>query len=86
MINNNWLTWILVGMLRTYNLTKEFLRYEFNKKLLNNITLFRVISTITWTQPIYIYIYIYNYFLYIDYEKGECETQITDMRHHKRHH
>ena len=48
-------------MLRTYkiyNSTVRFLKYEFNNKLLDGITLFRVTLYITWTQ--YIYIYIYN--------------------------
>ena len=46
-------------MLRTYkiyNSTVRFLKYEFNNKLLDGITLFRVTLYITWTQ----YIYIYN--------------------------
>ena len=50
-------------MLRTYkiyNSTARFLKYEFNNKLLDGITLFRVTLYITWTQYIYIYIYIYN--------------------------
>ena len=32
-----------------------FLKYEFNNKLLDSVTLFRVTSGITWTQLIYIY-------------------------------
>ena len=46
-------------MLRTYkiyNSTVRFLKYEFNNKLLDGITLFRVTLYITWTQ----YMYIYN--------------------------
>ena len=46
-------------MLRTYkiyNSTVKFLKYEFNNKLLDGITLFRVTLYITWTQYIYIYI------------------------------
>ena len=38
MINNNWLTWILVCMLRTYDLTVEYFKYEFKNKLLGDIT------------------------------------------------
>ena len=50
MINNNWLTWILVSMLKTYrkfNLTMEFLKYEFNNKLLSGVTLLRIIPGVT---------------------------------------
>ena len=57
-VNNNQLTWKLVWMLRTYrtcNLTMEFSKYEFYKKLLSDITLFRVTLGVTWTQS-YIYI------------------------------
>ena len=57
-VNNNQLTWKLVWMLRTYrtcNLTMEFSKYEFYKKLLSDITLFRVTLCVTWTQS-YIYI------------------------------
>ena len=38
MVNNNWLVWILVCMLRTYktyNPTVKILKYEFNNKLLS---------------------------------------------------
>ena len=63
MVNNNWLTLILVCMLRTYrtyNSTVKFLKYEFNNKLLGGVTLFRVIPGVTWTQfNIFTYIYIY---------------------------
>ena len=37
-----------------------FSKYEFNNKLLGGVTLLRVISGVTWTQP-YLYIYIYIY-------------------------
>ena len=50
MVNNNWLAWILVCMLRTYkthNSIVEFLKYEFNKKLLNGVTLLRVTLDVT---------------------------------------
>ena len=52
-VNNNWLTWILVCMLRKYrtcNSTAEFLKYEFNDKLLDDVILLRVIPSVTWTQ------------------------------------
>ena len=42
MINKNWLALILVCMLRTYrtcNSTVEFLKYEFNNKLLDDVKL-----------------------------------------------
>ena len=62
MVNNNWLTLILVCMLRTYrtyNSTVKILKYEFNNKLLGCVTLFRVIPGVTWTQSnIYINIYV----------------------------
>ena len=65
MVNNNWLTLILVCMLRTYrtyNSIVKILKYEFNNKLLGGVTLFRVIPGVTWTQSnIYKYIYIYIY-------------------------
>ena len=34
----------------------RFLKYEFYNKLLGGVTLLRVTSCVTWTQPIYIYI------------------------------
>ena len=60
MVNYIWLTWNLACMLRTYkicNSTVGFLKYEFNNKLLSGVTLLRVTSCVTWTQP-YIYIYV----------------------------
>ena len=66
-VNNNWLTWILVCMLRKYttcNSMTEFLKYEFNNNLFGSVTLFRVIPGVTWIQFnifTYIYIYIYMY-------------------------
>ena len=42
MINNICLVWKLVYMLRTYktcNLTVRFLKYKFNNKLLDDVTL-----------------------------------------------
>ena len=63
-VNNIWLTWKLIRMLKTYktcNSTVGFSKYEFYNKLLDDITLLRVTSGVTWTQP-YIYIsYIYIY-------------------------
>ena len=53
-INNNWLTWILVCMLRKYttcNSMAEFLKYEFNNKLLDGVILLKIIPCVTWTQP-----------------------------------
>ena len=54
MVNNTWLAWKLACMLRTYrtcNPTVEFTKYEFNNKLLGGVTFFRVLSSVTWTQP-----------------------------------
>ena len=60
MKNYIWLTWKLACMLKTYktcNPMVRFLKYEFNNKLLGSVTLLRsVISSVTWTQHIYIYI------------------------------
>ena len=36
---------------RTYNPMVGFWKYEFNNKLLGGVTIFRVTSSITWTQP-----------------------------------
>ena len=44
---------------RTCNSTVVFSKYEFNNKLLDGVTLLKIILGITWIQP-YIYIYIYN--------------------------
>ena len=51
----------MVCILKTYrkcNSTVRFSKYEFNNKLLSDVTLLRVILGVTWTQPIYIYIYM----------------------------
>ena len=51
MVNYIWLAWNLAYMLRiykTYNSTVEFSKYKFNNKLLSVVTLFRVISGVTW--------------------------------------
>ena len=55
MVNNNWVAWILVCKLRTYNPTVKFLKYEFNNTLLGDVTLFRITPGKTWTQS-YIYV------------------------------
>ena len=51
------LTWKLASVLRTYrtcNPTVEFSKYEFNNKLLGDVTLLRITLSVTWIQP-YIY-------------------------------
>ena len=53
MVNNNWLAWILVCMLRTdrtYNSTIEFVKYEFNNKLLGGVTLLKATPSVICTQ------------------------------------
>ena len=53
MANYIWLTWKLAYMLRTYrvcNPTVGFSKYEFNNKLLGNVTFFRITLSVTWTQ------------------------------------
>ena len=63
MVNYIRLAWKLVCMLKTYRTCNSiigFSKYEFNSKLLGGVTLLRVISGVTWTQP-YLYIYIYIY-------------------------
>ena len=52
MVNYIRLTWKLARMLRTYrkcNPTVGFLKYEFNNKLLVDVTVFRVKLVVTWT-------------------------------------
>ena len=54
MVNYIWLTWklaCLLGLYRTCNQTVEFSKYEFNNKLLGDVTFFRVTLDVTWTQP-----------------------------------
>ena len=54
MVNYIRLAWNLALMLRPYrtcNPTVEFSKYEFNNKLLNDITYFNVTSGVTSTQP-----------------------------------
>ena len=55
MVKSIQLTWKLALMLKTYNSTVKFSKYELYNKLLGGVTLFRVILGVTWTQPIYIY-------------------------------
>ena len=45
MVNNIQLAWLL----RTYNSTLEFSKYEFYIKLLGGVTLLRVTPSVTWT-------------------------------------
>ena len=57
MINYIRLAWKLACKLRSYrtcNPMVEFLKYEFNNKLLSGVTLIRVTLDVTWTQLIYI--------------------------------
>ena len=46
MVNNIQVTWMLRSY-RTYNLMVRFSKYEFYNKLLNNVTLLRVILNVT---------------------------------------
>ena len=49
MVNNIRLAWKLACMLSTYricNLTVKFIKYEFNNKLLDDVTLLRVTPTL----------------------------------------
>ena len=41
----------ILRLYRTCNPTVGFLKYEFNNKLLDCVTFFRVTSGVTWTQP-----------------------------------
>ena len=41
----------LACMLRTYNPVVGLSKYEYNNKLLSGVTLFRITSGVTWTQP-----------------------------------
>ena len=59
MVNNNWVAWILVCKLRTYNLTVKFLKYEFNNTLLGDVILFKIKPGKTWIQP-YIYMCVWR--------------------------
>ena len=51
-VNNIRLAWKLTCMLSTYktcNLIVEFLKYEFNNKLLSGVILLRITLGVTWT-------------------------------------
>ena len=53
MVNYILLEWKLACMLRTYrtyNPMVGFSKYEFNNKLLGDVTFFRVTSRVTWTK------------------------------------
>ena len=69
MVNNIWLIWKLVCMLRTYrtcNPTVRFSKDQFNNKLLGDVTLLRVTPSVIWTYLIYTYIHTYIYiYIYI---------------------
>ena len=54
MINYTRFAWKLACMLRTYrkcNPVVGLSKYEFYNKLLSDVTFFRIISGVTWTQP-----------------------------------
>ena len=54
MVNDIRLAWKLTCMLRTYRKWDPmvgFSKYEFNNKLLVNVTVFRITSDVTETQP-----------------------------------
>ena len=54
MLKKVWLIWKLICMFRTYrtcNSIVEFSKYKFINKLLGGVTLLRVTSGVTWTQP-----------------------------------
>ena len=48
-VNYFWLAWMLRPY-RTCNLMVGFLKYKFNNKLLDGITFFRVMSSVTQTK------------------------------------
>ena len=54
MVNYIQLSWQLACMLRTYRTCNPmigFPKYEFNNKLLDDVTFFRVTLSVTKTQP-----------------------------------
>ena len=54
MLNYIQVGWNLACMLRTYRTCHTmvgFSKYEFNNKLLGDVTFFRVTLSVTWTQP-----------------------------------
>ena len=60
MVKNNWLTWILICMFRTYrtcNSTMKFLIYEFNNKLLGGVIFLRVTFGVTLNNIIQLNIF-----------------------------
>ena len=67
-VNNIQLTWNLVRILKAYktcNSTIRSSKYEFYNKLLTAVTLLKVKSGETWTQPIYIYnVYVTNAYFF----------------------
>ena len=61
MVNYIRLVWKKACMLKTYricNPTVGFLKYEFNNKLLGDVTLLKITLGVTWTQLMYMSIYI----------------------------
>ena len=54
MVDYIWLAWKLactLGPYRTCNPTVGFWKYEFNNKLLDDVTFFKIMSCVTWFQP-----------------------------------
>ena len=54
MVNYTRFAWKLACMLRTYRKCNPMVglsKYEYNNKLLSGVTLFRITSGVTWTQP-----------------------------------
>ena len=69
MVNNIQLTWKLSWMLRTYrtcNSMVGFSKYEIYNRVVGDVTLLRVIPSVTWTQ-LYIYIWREKDLCYICY-------------------
>ena len=70
MVNYSWLAWKLACMLRTYRTcdpTVRLSKYELKNKLLFDVTFFRVISSVTWTQP---------YISYFDVNFDKCTIRL----------
>ena len=71
MVNYIRFAWKLACMLRpyrTYNPTVGFAKYEFNNKLLDDVTFFRVTSGISWIKP-YIFKFDVNFDKFKVYDK-----------------
>ena len=54
MVNYTWFAWKLACKLRTYKKCNPMVglsKYEYNNKLLGDVTFFRITSGVTWTQP-----------------------------------